>query len=228
LNIAIIPARGGSKRLPRKNIKSFAGKPMIVHAIEIAISSNLFQQVVVSTDDDEIASIAKQHGAQVPFIRPAELSGDSTATLPVVEHAIKSCLELGWVIDDVCCVYPCVPFLAKSDLNSGLNLLQKSKDNFIFPVTLFPAAVQRALSKSQEGRLEPLYPEFSSTRTQDLEPAFYDAGQFYWGTKNTWLCAKGIHLQGVGLEVPSWRVVDIDTIDDWVRAELMYKSYYNQ
>jgi pseudaminic acid cytidylyltransferase len=225
LNIAIIPARGGSKRVPKKNIKSFAGKPMIVHAINVAMRSKLFQEVVVTTDDDEIANIAKNNGAQVPFVRPAELSDDHTATRPVIEHAIKTCLNLGWNVDNVCCIYPCVPFLSESDLASGFAMLQKSKDNFIFPVTTFPSAVQRALSKLPEGNLKPLYPEFSLTRTQDLEPAFYDAGQFYWGTTKSWLCGKEIHPNAIGLEIPHWRVVDIDTQDDWMRAELMYKAF---
>lgn len=222
MNIAIIPARGGSKRIPRKNIKVFSGKPMIVHAIETALRSKLFDQIVVTTDDDEIASIAKQHGAQVPFKRPAELSDDHTGTVPVIAHAITVCKKLGWIIDKICCIYPCVPFMQVSDLTAGLNMLRQTKVDFVFPITNFPSAIQRAFRQLPNGKLTPFYSEFTLTRTQDLEPAFYDAGQFYWGEAEAWLSGKVLHQHGVGLGIPSWRVIDIDTPDDWKRAELMY------
>lgn len=225
MNIAIIPARGGSKRIPRKNIKVFSGKPMIAHAIDIALRSKLFDQIVVTTDDDEIASIAKQYGAQVPFKRPAELSDDHTTTLPVIAHAITVCQKLGGTIDGVCCIYPCVPFMKEADLSAGLNKLVQTKKDFVFPITTFPSAIQRALRQLSNGNIVPFYPEFTTTRTQDLETAYYDAGQFYWGRALSWLEGKVVHQNGIGLEIPSWRVVDIDTLDDWQRAELMYESF---
>ena len=211
MNIAIIPARGGSKRIPRKNIKVFSGKPMIAHAIETALRSKLFDHIIVTTDDDEIASIAKQHGAQVPFKRPAELSDDHTATVPVIAHAITACQKLGWIIDKVCCIYPCVPFMKESDIAAGLNKLVQTKKDFVFPITTFPSAIQRALRQLSNGDIVPFYPEFAITRTQDLEPAFYDAGQFYWGQAEAWLSDKVVHQHGVGFGIPSWRVIDIDT-----------------
>lgn len=228
MNIAIIPARGGSKRIPRKNIKVFSGKPMIVHAIETALRSKLFDQIVVTTDDDEIASIAKQHGAQVPFKRPAELSDDHTGTVPVIAHAITVCQKLGWIIDKICCIYPCVPFMQVTDLTAGLNMLEQTKVDFVFPITTFPSAIQRAFRQLPNGKITPFYSEFTLTRTQDLEPAFYDVGQFYWGQAQSWLAGKIVHQHGMGLEVPSWRVIDIDTPDDWHRAELIYRAFKHE
>lgn len=225
--VAIIPARGGSKRIPRKNIKLFAGKPMIMHAIGIAQSSGLFDHIVVSTDDGEIARIATECGAEVPFVRPAELADDHTPTVPVIAHAISACQALGWRIDQVCCIYPAVPFLHGSDLVTALRMLETNDVGYVFPVTAFPSAIQRALRQLPNGLMEPFYSQYSTVRTQDLEPAFYDAGQFYWGLAQTWLEGKIIHKHGTGLIIPSWRVVDIDTGEDWQRAELMLTLFNN-
>ncbi len=222
MKIAIIPARGGSKRIPRKNIKPFAGKPMIAHAIDAAKSSGLFDRVVVTTDDEEIAAIAREYGAEIPFVRPSELADDHTPTVPVVAHAIQACQTLGWQIDYACCIYPGVPFIQVNDLKAGLALLKTSGADYCFPATEFPSAIQRALMREQDGRMAPFYPEYELTRTQDLEPAYYDAGQFYWGETRAWLSNPKLHSGGVGLPIPNWRVVDIDTNDDWARAELIY------
>jgi pseudaminic acid cytidylyltransferase len=224
VNIAIIPARGGSKRIPRKNIKAFCGQPMIAYAIKAAQASGLFEHVVVSTDDAEIQSIANSLGAETPFIRPAELANDFTATVPVVAHAIKACEALGWQLSNVCCIYPCVPFIEVNDLKGAFAKLTESGAEYCFPVTEFPAAVQRSLKHSSNGLMEPVYPEHELTRTQDLEAAFYDAGQFYWGTKQAWLNNNRIHTSGMGYEIPNWRVVDIDTPADWERAERLAAS----
>lgn len=221
MKIAVIPARGGSKRIPRKNIKLFAGKPMIAHAISIARNSGLFDRVVVSTDDAEIAGVAKECGAEVPFVRPAELADDHTPTVPVIAHAISACQDLGWNIDHVCCIYPAVPFMHESDLVAALHILETNDVGYVFPVTAFHSAIQRALRRLPNGLMEPFYNQYVTVRTQDLEPAFYDAGQFYWGLAQTWLDGKIIHQHGVGLVIPNWRVVDIDTVEDWQRAELM-------
>ena len=224
MNIAIIPARGGSKRIPRKNINIFAGKPMIAHAIAIAKSSGLFDHIVVSTDDAEIATIAREWGAETPFVRPDELANDYTATVPVIAHGVQVCRELGWAPDDICCIYPGVPFLQVGDLKGALTLLLKSDCDYSFPITEFPSAIQRALRRLDSDQMQPFYPQYELTRTQDLEPAFHDAGQFYWGKADAWLLNNKVHSSGVGYIIPNWRVVDIDTPEDWERAELIYKS----
>ena len=223
MNIAVIPARGGSKRIPRKNIKPFAGKPMIAHAILAAKASGLFDHVVVSTDDAEIAEVAGEWGAEVPFARPAELSDDHAPTSPVIAHAIRSCEDYGWEIEHACCIYPAAPFIRIEDLKGAYDLLLQSKTDYSFAVTEFSSAVQRALRRLPDGTMQPFYPQYEMTRTQDLEPAFHDAGQFYWGKKDAWLSGKKVHSGGAGYAIPNWRVVDIDNVDDWKRAELFYE-----
>lgn len=223
MNIAIIPARGGSKRIPLKNIKIFAGKPMIAYAIAAAKESGLFEHVVVSTDDKEIAKVARDFGAETPFVRPPELANDYTATVPVIAHGIEVCRTLNWMFDQVCCIYPGVPFIQIDDLKGALARLTRSESDFCFPVTEFPSAIQRALKLLSNGKLQPYYPEFEQTRTQDLEPAYHDAGQFYWGKAEAWLKNPKIHSSGLGYVIPNWRVLDIDTPDDWDRAELIYQ-----
>lgn len=227
-SIAIIPARGGSKRIPRKNIKLFAGKPMIAHAIGAAQASGLFSHIVVSTDDGEIADIARREGAETPFMRPPGLADDHTPTVPVVAHAIEVCEALGWRVDSVCCIYPGVPFIQTGDLVSALELLRDSGADYVFPVAEFPSAIQRALRRTLDGHMSPFHPEFELTRTQDLEAAYHDAGQFYWGTRAAWLSNPRIHSNAAGLVIPNWRVVDIDTLEDWRRAELFHRAFFAQ
>lgn len=224
MNIAIIPARGGSKRIPRKNIKLFDGKPMIAHAITAASASGLFEHIVVSTDDEEIAAIARAWGAETPFVRPAELANEYTATVPVIAHGIQACRDLGWKFEHVCCIYPGVPFIQIEDLNGSLALLAQTGADYTFPVTEFPSAIQRALMRLENGRMQPFYPQFETTRTQDLDLAYHDAGQFYWGKAEAWLKNPKIHSGGIGYVIPNWRVVDIDTDEDWLRAERLLKS----
>jgi pseudaminic acid cytidylyltransferase len=224
MRLAIIPARGGSKRIPRKNIKVFGGKPMIAHAITAAKESGLFDHVIVTTDDDEIAKIAHEWGGETPFMRPADLSDDNTPTVPVIAHAIQVCKSFGWDIELICCIYPGVPFIKIDDIKGALALLEKSDTDYSFPMTEFPSAIQRALKRDSIGRMVPFYPQYELTRTQDLEPAFHDAGQFYWGTAQAWLSNPRIHSSGVGYQIPNWRVVDIDTTEDWKRAEILFYS----
>ena len=224
MNIAIIPARGGSKRIPRKNIKTFSGQPMIAYAIKAAQASGLFERVVVSTDDAEIQSIANSLGAETPFIRPAELANDFIATVPVVVHAIHACEALGWQFENICCIYPGVPFIEVADLQGAFAKLNECAADYCFPVTEFPVPIQQALRKKTNGQMQPISAESELMRSQDLEPAFYDAGQFYWGRKQAWLTNRRILSSGVGYEIPSWRVVDIDTPADWERAERMAAS----
>jgi pseudaminic acid cytidylyltransferase len=226
MNIAIIPARGGSKRIKRKNIKLFSGKPMIYFAIEAARLSGIFDKIIVSTDDDEIAQYASSIGAEIPFIRPMNLSDDHTPTVPVISHAISECKKNNWNIDNVCCIYPAVPLLNPRHITDAFILLLESPSKYIFPVTSFPSAIQRALKSDNEGNANPIYPEYSQIRTQDLEPAFYDVGQFYWGHANNWTNNKSIHDNARIIQIPEDKVVDIDTPEDWDRAELLFK--YNQ
>jgi pseudaminic acid cytidylyltransferase len=223
--IAVIPARGGSKRIPRKNIRPFAGRPMIAHAIDAALASELFSHVVVTTDDDEIASLAAAAGAEVPFRRPGELADDHTPTVPVVAHAVKACESIGWSVDAACCIYPGVPFLEPADLVEAWALLVGSGRPYCLPVAEFPSRIQRGLRRASDSGLSPFFPEHELTRTQDLDPAFHDAGQFYWGWKASWLTQPRLHSGSAGYVVPSWRVVDIDTPDDWERAERLYRAF---
>ena len=224
MNIAIIPARGGSKRIPRKNIKEFCGKPMIAYAITAAKESGLFEHIIVSTDDEEIAQIARACGAKAPFVRPTELANDYAATVPVIAHGIEICRTLGWTFEQVCCIYPGVPFIQIDDLRGALERMNHSDADYCFPVTEYPSAIQRALKLLSNGKMQPFFPEFELTRTQESEPVYYDAGQFYWGKAEAWLKNPKIHSSGLGYVIPNWRVVDIDTPDDWQRAELIYHA----
>ncbi len=224
--IAIIPARGGSKRIPRKNIKPFAGKPMIGYAIEAALACEAIGRVVVTTDNDEIAAIAENLGAEVPFTRPPELADDITPTVPVIQHAIAACRKRGFEFEHVCCIYPGVPFIRTQDVSEALALLiAHGGEGYTFPVTGFPSPIQRALKRKADGALEPFDTRHVGTRTQDLEPAFFDAGQFYWGAAETWLSGANVHANARSIILPEWRVVDIDTPADWERAEALFKAF---
>lgn len=226
MKLAIIPARGGSKRIPRKNIKQFAGKPMIAYAIAAARDYGQFDRVVVSTDDDEIADAAQSLGAVLPFRRPPELADDHTPTVPVIEHAIAACNALGWDVSHACCIYPGVPFIRAADLAAAFELLEAHGGlGYTFPVTGFASPIQRALRRADDGKIEPFDPRYVATRTQDLEPAYHDAGQFYWGRAETWLAGLNIHANGRTIVLPEWRVVDIDTPADWERAEAMFRAF---
>ncbi|BBU63681.1 pseudaminic acid cytidylyltransferase [Methylosinus sp. C49] len=222
MRIAVIPARGGSKRIPRKNVKAFHGHPMIAYAIMAARRSGVFDKIIVSTDDAEIAATARDFGAETPFARPAQLADDHSPTVPVIAHAIGACKEMGWDVGDVCCVYPSAPFVVAEDIRSGCALLEDGSSAYVFPVASFPSPIQRALRRSENGMVTPFFPEHSGARTQDLELAYFDAGQFYWGRASAWEAGLDIHKNGRALILPEWRVVDIDTPADWERAELLY------
>jgi pseudaminic acid cytidylyltransferase len=224
MKLAVIPARGGSKRIPRKNIKPFHGKPMISYAISAAFASGLFDWVIVSTDDKEIARIAREYGALTPFTRPPELADDHTPTVPVIAHAIRECQRIGWNANEVCCIYPGVPFISTRDMSAAHAQLKQTNAHYVFPVTEYPSPIQRALRRRPNGSVKPFQPEYATTRTQDLDPAYFDAGQFYWGKTEAWLQGLNLHLNGVSLVIPEWRVVDIDTPADWERAEFLYAT----
>lgn len=221
MNVAIIPARGGSKRIPRKNIKSFCGKPMIAWAIEVAKKSEIFDHIIVSSDDSEIIEIAIEWGAETPFLRPEHLADDLTPTVPVIAQAVEACQSMGWSVDNACCIYPSVPFLESNDLIMARDLLYETQANFVYPVAEYPHPIQRAMRQRSSGQMEFIDPSSELTRTQDLETTFHDAGQFYWGKATAWLKHKKMHSDAIGLVIPSWRVVDIDNLDDWKRAELL-------
>lgn len=218
--IAVIPARGGSKRIPRKNIKLFRGKPMIAWSIEAAQKSGLFDQIIVSTDDPEIMSVAKQLGATVPFVRPKELSDDYAGTIPVIAHATQWVLDRGFELQAVCCIYATTPLLQIEDLQRGLEALQSGNWDYAFTVTDFPSSIFRAFEQMPDGGLEMFFPENFTDRSQDLPVALHDAGQFYWGLPDAWLKGKRIFdRKSKPIMIPRWRVQDIDTPEDWEYAE---------
>lgn len=221
-NVAIIPARGGSKRIPRKNLLPFDGVPMIVRSIRTAVDSGLFDLVVVSTDDAEIADVARTHGAQVPFMRPAALADDFTGTAAVIVHALEQLPPF----DFACCIYATAPLLQVRYLREGLELLERHADkSFAFSVCDFGFPVQRALTLDEQGALRALYPEFRNTRSQDLPKAFQDAGQFYWGRTEAWLRGEVLYSPAsLPVILPRHLVQDIDTAEDWKRAEYLYAA----
>lgn len=227
MNVAIIPARGGSKRIPRKNIKSFNGRPMIAYSILSAKKTGLFDRIIVSTDDEEIGNISKQFGAEVPFVRPTSLSDDLTPTVPVIAHALKECADMGMAIDYACCIYPCAPLLQSDDIVNAYQMMVDKKTNFVYPVAEYPHPIQRALRKLPSGGMKFLYPEHELTRTQDLEALYHDTGQFYWGTTDAWTKGLRMHTDGVGFIVPNYRIVDIDSDDDWHKAEILFRTINN-
>jgi pseudaminic acid cytidylyltransferase len=221
--IAIIPARGGSKRIPRKNVRLFAGKPMIAWSIEAALKSGVFDAVVVSTDDEEIAAVSASLGAQVPFRRPPVLSDDCTPTLPVIAHGIRWWEENKSPVDFCCCVYATAPFLRLDYLRKGLDILrEKPEAEFVFSVTSYAFPIYRALKITDSGCVEMLWPENELKRSQDLPEAWHDAGQFYWGRRDAFLGQKSFFsAHSYPLVLPRHLVQDIDTYEDWDRAEQM-------
>ena len=222
MRVAVIPARGGSKRIPRKNIREFAGKPMIAHSIGCALASGLFDRVVVSTDDDEISRTAREFGAEVPFRRPAPLSNDHAGTIEVIAHAIRWLEDAGDKPAAVCCIYATAPFVRGEDVRHGLAILEAGSWQYVFSATTFAFPVFRSFARNADGGLQMFFPEHFTTRSQDLPEAMHDAGQFYWGRAQAWLShARIFDKWSTIVPVPRWRVQDIDTEEDWRRAELM-------
>ncbi|QKF78803.1 pseudaminic acid cytidylyltransferase [Arcobacter defluvii] len=222
--VAIIPARGGSKRIPRKNIKDFFGKPLIAYSIEVALKSNLFDKVIVSTDDEEIAQISKKYGATVPFLRPKKLSDDFTGTGAVVNHALEYLKSVGEDYDFICTIYATAPFLDEKYLIEGFEKLKKSNAKSAFSGTSMPFPIQRTFKITQDERCEMFWPENFMKRSQDLEEAYQDAGQFYWTNLNIKSDEIIFGKDSVPIILPRYLVQDIDTFEDWVRAEYMYEA----
>lgn len=222
MRVAFIPARGGSKRIPRKNVRPFFGRPMIAWSIDAARRSGLFGRVVVSTDDEEIAQVAEAYGAEVPFRRPAELSDDHAGTTAVIAHAVGWALDKGWSLEAVCCIYAAAPFLAVRDLSRGLAALESRAWAYTFSATDFGTPIFRAFKQHSDGGVEMFFPEHFPTRSQDLPIALHDAGQFYWGRPDAWLaCKRLFDRHSTPILIPRWRVQDIDSEEDWRRAELL-------
>jgi len=225
MRLAVIPARGGSKRIPRKNIRPFHGKPIIAWSIEAARQSGAFDRILVSTDDAEIAAVAGQCGAQAPFTRPPELSGDHAATTEVIAHAVQWARGQGWAPGAVCCLYATAPFTRGEDIRRGMEALESGKWEYAFSATDFAAPVFRSFRRNPDGSVEMFFPEHFPTRSQDLPAAWHDAAQFYWGKPAAWLEGKPLFApHSFAVTIPRWRVQDIDTEEDWARAELLAPS----
>lgn len=226
MRLAVIPARGGSKRIPRKNIRPFCGKPMIEWSIKAALDSAVFDHVIVSTEDAQIAEVARACGADLPFMRPAALADDFTGTVPVITQAVDACDALFGPATQVCCLYATAPFVTAEDLRTGLDLLDQTGADYVFSAAHFAYPIQRALRLGGDGFAHMMAPEYDQTRSQDLEPAYHDAGQFYWGTAQAWRDGLSILHGGraVMSVLPAERVQDIDTPDDWTKAEAMFRA----
>ena len=224
MNVAIIPARGGSKRIPRKNIKNFCGKPIIAYSIFAAKKSGLFDRIIVSTDDQEIADIAKHWGADIPFLRPKKLADDHTVTMDVIKHAIDWLHENDTIYEYACCIYPTAPLIRTKDLQQGYEQLRQSDKMFAFSVTTFPSPIFRALKQTNTNGLAMFWPEHLNTRSQDLPEAYHDVGQFYWGKTEAFL--KGLQMfaeHALPIVLPRLLAHDIDTQEDWEQAELIFQ-----
>lgn len=227
--VALIPARGGSKRIPRKNIKSFCGAPIISYSIRVAQETGLFDNVLVSTDDEEIATVSSSLGASIPFMRPSHLSDDYATTLQVVNHAIRWLTKKDARPTYVCCIYPTAPFLVRRYILAGLELIRDKGYDFAFSATNYDFPVQRSLRRLPQGGVEPMFPHLIDSRSQDLESAIHDAGQFYWGKPKAFLDETPIFSAGSApIVLPTYLVQDIDTLEDWTKAELMFEAIAKQ
>ena len=220
-NLAIIPARGGSKRIPRKNIKEFLGKPIIAYSIDIALKSGLFDEIMVSTDDKEIAEVAIKFGAKLPFYRSQENSNDYATTMDVIQEVINEYKKINKTFENVCCIYPTAPLLQLNDLVNGFQMLQKDKNDIVYPITKFSYPILRSLIIDDSGNIKMKWPEYSTSRSQDLETAYHDCGQWYWYSNES--LNSGIFNNIKPIILDGFRVQDIDNEEDWNLAELKYK-----
>jgi N-acylneuraminate cytidylyltransferase len=222
--VAIIPARGGSKRIPRKNIKDFHGKPLIAYSIEVALKSGLFDKVIVSTDDEGIASVSKLYGADIPFIRPKELADDFTGTGDVIKHTLNFLKNNGEHYDYACTIYATAPLLQEKYLLEGFEKLKNSEAKMVFSVTSMPFPIQRTFKIDENGRCAMFWPENFYKRSQDLEDAYQDAGQFYFENLTKEFTDLPFGKDSIPIVLPRHLVQDIDTFEDWERAELLYEA----
>jgi pseudaminic acid cytidylyltransferase len=223
MNVAIIPARGGSKRIPKKNIQKMKGLPIIAWTIRSVIKSGIFDRVIVSTDSNQIANISKKYKAETPFTRPKNLSSDYTVTSAVIKHAIKWLEANNCNPENICCIYPTSASISSKDLKKGLKKLKSNKFNYVFSVQKNNNNIFRSFKKDNKGNLKMIFPQNYKKRTQDLGSVYNDAGQFYWAKTKTWLKQKKI-FEGRSsiIEIPRSRSIDIDTLEDWKLAEKIY------
>ena len=226
-NLAIIPARGGSKRIPRKNIKPFLGKPIIVYSIEAAIKSNLFNEVMVSTDDEEIAKIAKQYGAKVPFLRSNDNANDFAVLADVVEEVVSNYSQNNQIFENICCILPTAPFITSTKIIEAYKTLSNNNFDSVFPVLEFSFPIQRSL-KIKNNKVAMVWNEHLNSRSQDLEPRYHDSGQFYWIKTQSFLTEKKLLTNDSGaIIISQLEAQDIDTETDWKLAEIKYKIMLN-
>ena len=223
-NLCIIPARGGSKRIPRKNVKLFLGKPMLAYSIEAALATNIFDEVMVSTDDEDIAEVARQYGAKVPFMRSAETANDFATTADVLHEVIDKYKELGQEFDNFCCIYATAPMIQSKDIISAYNRLQSSDFTMVYPVVQFSYPIWRCLDLAEDGSMKRHWPEFENSRSQDLRKEYHDTGTFYWYKTKEWLAGN---IKIGGIEVDETTIQDIDTETDWKIAEMKYKLLFD-
>ena len=229
MNLCVIPARGGSKRIPRKNIREFCGKPIIAWSIEAARKSSCFNHIIVSTDDHEIAKVALNCGAQVPFVRPQHLASDHATTISVIAHAANWVNQHLATVETICCLYPTAPFVETESLRRGLKILLDTGADYVVSVVRYGFPIQRAVKINSNGRMEMSQPKFLNARSQDLPEAWHDAGQFYWGKAQSWQSERAMFTEAsVPLKIPSYRAQDIDTEEDWQRAELLFEAHRNK
>lgn len=227
-NVAIITARGGSKRIPRKNIKDFAGKPLISYAIEAALKSGLFSEVMVSTEDAEIAEISKKSGAKIPFLRSAKNADDFSSTVDTLLEVLSSYAQQGRVFENFCCIYPTAPFLTAQKITDSYGHFSKGDGDFCVAITNFSYPVQRRLELSEQGQIHFTCPEFLSTRSQDLKKSYHDVGQFYWGKTGSLEMYKSLFGgKALGYFIPELETQDIDSPEDWEIAEFKYRYLKN-
>lgn len=223
--IAIITARGGSKRIPKKNIKQFLGYPIIKYSIEAAIKSKIFDEIMVSTDNVTIAIVSKKFGAKVPFFRSKKNSNDYAMTAEVVSEVIEKYKKINKNFDYVCCIYPTAPFVTAEKLKEAYKVIQKEKADSIIPVVKFSYPIQRSL-RIKNGLLQMIWPENLNKRSQDLEPVYHDCGQFYFLKTSSFLKQKKLFMaKTIPLETSEMEVQDIDSVEDWKIAEIKYKQY---
>jgi len=228
LTIAIIPARGGSKRIKKKNIKSFLGRPMLEICISKLKSTGVFSNIFVSTDCAEITEVARESGAEVPFTRNSQIADDYTDTRSVIIDGINRLEELGYIFNSVACIYPCIPLISVDQIKSINKMAEKNQDGYTLPITAFPYPTQRALCLNNSNKIKMIYPEHYSSRSQDLIETYHDAGCMYFASKQVWKTEKMIFSpNSSGYSLPRYMVQDIDTPDDWEHAELLYKLQEN-
>jgi len=223
MNLAVIPARGGSKRIPGKNIRLLGGEPVLARTLQAVQRSGVFDRIVVSTDDPEIARVAREAGAEMPFMRPAELADDMTATRPVVQHAVAASeIAFGTRAELVGCIYPTAALVLPEDYQDARSKLEHGSADMVFTAVEYPHPIERAWRAAEGGLVRMIRPEHAGTRTQDLEPSYHDAGQFYLGRRGAWMAASAPESRAMVL-LPRYRAVDVDSEEDWALLELLFE-----